>query len=198
MELNQNEPVVQAEKSGALPVEAKLSKPENDWRKDMLKYKDRVSELETALKEKELTEQQKKGNLEGVITSLKDELKTTKAEHSNDRYEFANSQIDNAVTQEVLSRGLVKEQADILVKLLDKDEKGRIEFGEGFQPVSEDVKDLVDKNMERYSTVFTKDVKIADGIPKGKGAPKNKVVDTNAMSSAELKEYIINNEDKLK
>jgi hypothetical protein len=52
--------------------------------------------------------------------------------------------------------------------------------------------------MERYSDIFTKSVKIIDGTPNGNmnnSAPK---VDVNKMTSAQLKEHILKNKDKLK
>ena len=62
--------------------------------------------LESKLKEIQLGEEQKKGNLEGVISTLKSEIKSLKNENQKSRFNFASTQLDNAIMKELASRGV--------------------------------------------------------------------------------------------
>ena len=130
--------MTQPVESGASTVNenANLSKAERDWKKDMLRYKDEAAALKEQLQEIQLEKEQKKGNLEGVITQLKEELKETKKLRDQDRYSFASSQLDNALKEELLSRGLSAEkkgkdsvsQVELFIKLIYNKYKYLVEF----------------------------------------------------------------------
>jgi hypothetical protein len=119
METNQTESVTQSDESGALTENANaetMSKADLDFKRDMLKYKDEASALKEKLKDIELSDEQKKGNFEGVISSLKEEIKALKSKNAQSTYNFANTQIDNAIKQEALSRGITGNKLDVLMR----------------------------------------------------------------------------------
>lgn len=201
METNQNESVTQPVESGASTenVNAEtISKPELDFKRDMLKYKDEANALKEKLKEIELKDEQKKGNFEGVISSLKEEIKKLKSQNAESTYNFANTQIDNAIKQEALSRGITGNKLDVLMRVVDENDKGAITLDEKFNVNGDDVKSVLDKNMERYADIFTKSVKVVDGTPNSKPNMSVPKVDLAKMTSSELKEYMLKNKDKLK
>lgn len=168
MESNQNESVAQPVASGASTENVQtesMSKADLDFKRDMLKYKDEANALRSRLKEIELSDEQKKGNFEGVISSLKEEIKSLKTKNAESTYNFANTQIESAIRNEALSRGINGNKLDILLKLVDDNDKGAISLDDRFNVNKEDVKSILDKNMEMYSDIFTKSVKVVDGTP---------------------------------
>ena len=171
METNQNESVTQADVSGATTEETKQVTQQPDdrdrYKRDMLRFKDESTALKERIRELELAEEQKKGNLEGVITSLKDQLKEEKNKNKLDRYNFSKTNLDSAIKQEALSKGLSSEKAEVFMKLISDDDKGAVSLDETFRPDMDDVRGLVDKNMERYSSIglFGKNVKVVDATP---------------------------------
>lgn len=179
METNVSESVTQTDVSGASTENVtteSISKPESDFKRDMLKYKDEASALKEKLKEIELSDEQKKGNFEGVISSLKEEIKSLKSKNAQSTYNFANTQIDNAIKTEALSRGITGNKLDVLMRVVDDNDKGAITLDDKFNVNGEDVKSILDKNMEMYSDIFTKKVNIVDGTP-----------NTNINNSAKMK-----------
>ena len=186
MESNQSESVTQPVESGASTEEknVNLSKADNDFKRDMLRYKDEAAALKEQLKEIQLGEEQKKGNLEGVISTLKDEIKSLKQDNAKSKYNFANTQLDNAIKQEVLSRGV--KEVDVFMKLIDEDQKGIVELDERFNANKDDVKGLVDKQLEKYGNIFKKQVNIVDAVPGKPVAAKKKDPKLAELSQEEL------------
>jgi len=201
METNQTESVAQTVESGASTenVNAEtISKADLDFKRDMLKYKDEANALKERLKEIELSDEQKKGNFEGVISSLKDEIKNLKTKNAQATYNFANTQIDSAIRNEALSRGITGNKLDVLMRVVDENDKGAITLDDKFNVNNDDVKSILDKNMERYSDIFTKSVKVVDGTPNNSVDMSGKKLNFDKMTSSELKEYMLKNKDKLK
>jgi len=201
METNQTESVAQTVESGASTenVNAEtISKADLDFKRDMLKYKDEANALKERLKEIELSDEQKKGNFEGVISSLKDEIKNLKTKNAQATYNFANTQIDSAIRNEALSRGITGNKLDVLMRVVDENDKGAITLDDKFNVNNDDVKSILDKNMERYSDIFTKSVKVVDGTPNNSFDMSGKKLNFDKMTSSELKEYMLKNKDKLK
>lgn len=203
MELNQNQSVTEPVASGAATEttqdnEAALSKAQADYKRDMLRYKDELTAAQEKLKAIELEQQEKKGNLEGVISSLKDEIKNLKHQNASMKLNFADTQIESAVKAVALERGIKGKKLDLLMRVIDENDKGAVELDSAFRVNADDAKALVEKQMERYADVFTKSVKVVDGVP-GNKAPVNtpKKLDTDKMTPNELRQYIIANADKL-
>jgi hypothetical protein len=198
METNQNEAVPQTDASSASTESTNetLTKADLDFKRDMFKWKEKAKQLEEEKKNWELEQQQKKGNLEGVINSLKDEIKKTKHQHAQDRLSFADTQINNSIKQEALSRGV--KDVDVLMKLIDDNDKSIIELDESFNVNREDAKNVVDKSMERYGHLFKKQVNVTDATPSNKPlAQPSKGFDPNKASAQEIIDYIKQNKDKL-
>jgi hypothetical protein len=160
-----------------------LSKADNDFKRDMFKYKDELAIAQGKLNDIAMGEEQRKGNFEGVIGTLKQEIKSLKATSATDKFNYANTQLDSAIKSELVGRGVTGKKLDAFMKLVDDNDKSIVELDASFNPANDDVKSLVDKNMERYSDLFIKQVKIVDGVPSrtnvNDGAKK---IDVNAMS----------------
>ena len=201
METNQNESVAQSEVSGATTESVKtetLSKADSDFKRDMLKYKDENSDLRDRLKDIDLEKQTRKGDFEGVISTLKDEVKNLKGKLATKDYSYANTQIDSALEKEALERGVTGNKLEILMKLIDENDKGAVSLDDRYIVDKEDVKGLVDKHMDRYSDIFTKRVKISDGVPSNIMPAQTKEKSTDNMNSSELREYVLRNKNRLK
>ena len=202
MDLNQNESVTQPVVSGASTVEQanELSKADLDFKRDMLKYKDELANAQAQLKEIELEKQAKKGNYEGVINSLKEELKQLKTVNQQTKLSFAETQLNNAIKSEASSRGLTGAKLDAFLKLIDDNDKGVIEFDDKFNINNDEVKSLVDKSMDRYSDIFAKNVRVVDSTPNAKpmNNPSDRGFDINKASADEVVQYLLKNKDKLK
>jgi hypothetical protein len=191
MESNQNEPVVQSEENSVqTEKQESLSKADLDYKRDMFRYKDEAKALKEKLREIELEKQRKSGDLEGVIQALKEENKSLKHKNATERLSYAQTQLDSSIKQELLSRGLKGKKLDAFMKLVDDNDRSIVELDEKFNVSRDDIKSLVDKNMERYGDLFKKEVKIVDGVPNnnsiGSGSKK---VDISKMSWEEAVAY---------
>ena len=156
----------------------------------MFRFKDEAKALREKLREIELEKQRKNGDLEGVIQALKDENKALKHKNATERLSYAQTQLDSSIKQELLSRGLKGKKLDAFMKLVDDNDRSIVELDEGFNVNREDIKSLVDKNMERYGDLFKKEVKIVDGVPNN-NTPNNtsKKIDITKMSWEEAVAY---------
>jgi hypothetical protein len=174
MSVNENEPVVQSEEN-SVPTEKKesLNKADADYKRDMFRYKDEAKSLKEKLKEIELEKQRKNGDLEGVIQALKDENKTLKHKNATERLTYAETQLNSSIRQELLGRGLKGKKLDAFMKLVDDNDRSIVELDEKFNVSKDDIKSLVDKNMERYGDLFKKEVKIVDGVPNNNSVNSN-------------------------
>lgn len=201
METNQTESVAQPVESGALTVEQTetLSKADASFKRDMLRYKDELAAAKNQLQEIEMEKQAKKGNYEGVINSLKEEIKKLQSENKLTKHSFASSKLDDAIKMEASTRGITGKKLDAFLKLIDDNDKGVVEFDERFNVNGDEVKSLVDKSLDRYSEVFAKPVKIVDGTPNSRpiSNPANKF-DMDKASADEIIAYMLKNKDKLK
>lgn len=160
------------------------------YKRDMFRYKDEAKELKERIREFELKDEEKKGNLEGVITSLKDEIRGLKKSTAEHKFNFAETQLDSAIRQEALKQGC--SNVDVFMRLVDDNDKGAVELDERFNVNSTDIKDLIEKSKGRYGDInlFGKAVRIADGIPSRTvtSAPKAKAI--KDMSWDEAKAYM--------
>jgi len=191
MSTNQNEPVVQPDVN-SVPTETNetLSKADADYKRDMFRYKDEAKALKEQLKEIEPEKQRKNGDLEGVIQALKDENKSLKHKTATERLSYAQTQLDSSIKQELVERGLKGKKLDAFMKLVDDNDRSIVELDEKFNVNREDIKSLVDKNMERYGDLFKKEVKIVDGVPNNNAVnTSSKKVNINDMSWEEAVAY---------
>jgi hypothetical protein len=197
MDTNQTDSVNQSDDSGASTVTNATTNTQtvepDRFKRDMLKYKDEANALREKVASYELDSEQKKGNLEGVINALKEENKGLKSSAAQSRFDYAQTQLDNAIRQEALSKGLSSEKVDVFMKLIDDNDKGIVELDEKFNVSSDDVKSLVDKNMERYANIglFNKKVNVVDGTPGNNLGAKKAQKDVKDMSWDEAKAHLM-------
>lgn len=201
----------QSDDSGASTVKTQediqtKSQPRDRYKEDMLKFKDRAQEserkaqeLEERLADLELQESEKAGNLEKTNSLLKEELKKEKLEKKQMKFNFANARLDEAIKTTAAEKGLKGKQLEAFMKLVDKDDKSRVEFDEKFNVQHEEVAEVVTNTLNRYSEVFTKRTTVVDGTPNQKPVNRpSKGFDLNKASAQETLDYLLNNKDKLK
>lgn len=153
----------------------------NDYKKDMFKFKEKAKELEQKLAEYELKEQESKGNLQEVISKLKDENRTLRGDIAQSKLSFAKGKIEDAVKRRAVELGC--KNADVFYKLIDDTEIKTIELDGKFNPRKDDIDVLVDRYKKEYDNLgfFGKSVNVVDK------APNNKPVE-NKKPSKELHE----------
>ena len=171
----------------------------NDYKKDMFKFKNEARDLKAKLEEIQLNEEQRKGNLEGVINKLKEDLKEAKKMNKGMKLSFAENRINDAIKSEAAGKGITGQQLDVFMKLIDTEYKHAVELDDNFSVKQEDVSGLVEDHMKRYSSIFAKKVNVVDSAPNSKpiNNPSSKF-DLSKASSEETIEYLLKNKDKLK
>jgi hypothetical protein len=164
-----------------------LSKPEKDFKKDMLRYKDEVNSLREKLREKELVEEEQKGNLQDVIARLKDENRSIKAELSQSKVSYAEGKIEDSFKRIATQLGC--KDPDTFYKLIDRTEIRGVELDDKFNANLEDVKDIVNRYSKQYEHLgfFGKKVNIVDKSPNNNPVEKpKKTKSLDEMSHEEL------------
>lgn len=203
MESNYNESVTQPT-TNSVQVENQVDfepkqNARDDYKRDMFRYKNEVKELRDKLAEIELADKQRKGNLNEVISKLKEDLQNEKARNLKLQSTFAEQRLDDAIKTQALEKGLKGTQLDAFMKLIDNNSKQVVEFDERFNVRREDVTNIVDDHLKRYSEIFKRNVNVVDAAPNNNPintqAPK---FDIKKASSAEIVEYLKANKDKLK
>jgi len=167
--------------------EQNLSKPERDFKKDMLRYKDEVNSLREKLKEKELAEEEQKGNLQDVIARLKDENRSLKSDLSKSKVSYAEGKIEDSFKRIATQLGC--KDPDTFYKLIDRTEIRGVELDDKFNANLEDVKDIVTKYSKQYEHLgfFGKKVNIVDKAPNNNPIEKpKKTKSLDEMSHEEL------------
>jgi hypothetical protein len=185
------------ESSASTETTPTLSQSDLDFKRDMFKFKEEAKSLREEKAAWQLEQEQKKGNLTSVIDTLKSEIKTLKHGNATDKLSFADTQIESAIKTELMSRGV--KDVDVFMKLIDDNDKSIVELDDRFNVNTEDTKNIVDKNMERYGHIFKKSVNVVDATPNNK--PMNQPVkgfDLNGASAAETLDYLLKNQDRLK
>lgn len=160
--------VTPTQKDGA-PVETKsanLNTAADDYKRDMLKYKDEAAALREKLSDKNLAEEQKKGNLTAVIDTLKQERNQAKSELLTTKSEYASGKIAEGIKLAAAKSGCT--DPETFYKLIDQSEIDVVELDAKFNPSATDISGIIEKNMQKYQHLgfFNKDVKIVDGSPR--------------------------------
>ncbi len=197
---NNNESVTQPEVNSVQPeIKAETNSNVDGYKNDMFRYKQEAKELKAKLEAINLEKEQKKGNFEGVITSLKDKVKEAQKEAALLKSNFAENALDRAIENTAISKGLKGQQLEAFMKLIDRDAKGVVEFDEGFNVKSEDVTGLVDDHLKRYGDIFNRKVNVVDQSPNNNpiNNSSNKF-DKNKASADEIVAHLLANKDKLK
>ena len=181
------------------PAEIKTEANVDGYKQDMFRYKQEARELKAQLESINLDKEQKKGNFEGVISSLKDKVKEAQKEAAQLKSNFAENALDRAIENTAISKGLKGQQLEAFMKLIDRDAKGIVEFDEGFNVKSEDVTGLVDDHLKRYGDIFNRKVNVVDQSPNNNpiNNSSNKF-DKNKATADETIAHLLANKDKLK
>lgn len=168
------------------PNPASSNKDHEKYKRDMIRYKDQVAELNERIKSFELAEQEQKGNLQKVIEKLKSENKELKTKYSQDRYSYAVSKIEDSV--KLISQGLGCKDPDTFYRLIDQDEIKTIEVDDRFNASKKDIEEIVTKNMKKYEHLgfFEKRVNIVDKAPNSSANTQSASKSLANMSKEEL------------
>lgn len=186
---NANESVAQTQESSA-STEKQTANTNNsavdDYKRDMFKYKQKAKELEDRLQEYALADEQKKGNLEGVINALKDENRRLKQETAQSRLNFAEGKLEDAVKSFALKKGC--KDPETFYKLIDRNDLQTVELDDKFRASSDDIASIVERYMGKYEHLgfFGKSVNIVDKSPSNAPVNKPKTKSLDDMSHDEL------------
>jgi hypothetical protein len=186
---NANESVAQTQESSA-STEKQTANTNNsaadDYKRDMFKYKQKAKELEDRLQEYALADEQKKGNLEGVINALKDENRRLKQETAQSRLSFAEGKLEDAVKGFALKKGC--KDPETFYKLIDRNDLQTVELDDKFRASSDDIASIVERYMGKYEHLgfFGKSVNIVDKSPSNAPVNKPKTKSLDDMSHEEL------------
>jgi len=200
MSENENEPVAQPEMN-SVQTENNVTEPSNTskYKEDMFRYKQEARDLKAQLAEIAMSEEQKKGNFEGVIGTLKDKNSEYQKEIAGLKQTFAENVLDKAIENTAISKGLKGTQLEAFMKLIDHDAKGVVEFDERFNAKSEDVVNLVEDHMKRYGDIFNTKVNVIDHSPNNNpiNRPSN-AFNKKTATAQETIAHLLANKDKLK
>jgi len=186
---NANESVAQTQESSA-STEKQTANTNNsavdDYKRDMFKYKQKAKELEDRLQEYALADEQKKGNLEGVINALKDENRRLKQETAQSRLSFAEGKLEDAVKGFALKKGC--KDPETFYKLIDRNDLQTVELDDKFRANNDDIASIVERYMGKYEHLgfFGKSVNIVDKSPSNAPVNKPKTKSLDDMSHEEL------------
>jgi hypothetical protein len=172
----------------------------NKYKEDMFRYKQLAKDRQAQLDAIALEGEQKKGNFEGVIGSLKDKVSEYQKENAELKQTFAENVLDKAIENMAISKGLKGTQLEVFTKLIDHDAKGVVEFDERFNAKSEDVANLVDDHMKRYGEIFKLKANVIDQSPNNNpiNRPSGKEFNKKTASADEIVAHLLANQDKLK
>lgn len=164
-----------------------LTKPERDYKRDMLKFKDEAAELKEKIRAYEMEKEEAKGNLQNVISKLKNELKETKSELYNSKVSYGSGKIEEAIKRQAVQSGC--KDPDTFYKLIDGVDIDTIELDTKFNVNMDDVKNIVNNYSKKFEHLgfFGKKVNIVDKTPNNVPPTKpEKVKSLEDMSKDEL------------
>ena len=165
----------------------------------MFRYKQEARDLKAQLAEIAMDKEQRKGNFEGVIGTLKDKNSEYQKEIAGLKQTFAENVLDKAIENTAISKGLKGTQLEAFMKLIDHNAKGVVEFDERFNAKSEDVVNLVDDHMKRYGDIFNRKVNVVDQSPNNNPINKpSNAFNKSTATAAETIAHLLANKDKLK
>lgn len=195
-----NESVTQPEVNSVQPeIKTETNSNVDGYKNDMFRYKQEAKELKAKLEAINLEKEQKNGNFESVISTLKDKVKEYQNEAAQLKSNFAENALDRAIENTAISKGLKGQQLDAFMRLIDRDAKGVVEFDEKFNVKSEDVTGLVDDHLKRYGDIFNRKINVVDQSPNNNPINRdNNKFDKNKASASEIVAHLLANKDKLK
>lgn len=156
------------------------------WKQTALEADKRLKELEEKLQQRDLEEEEKKGNLSKVVEEYRNRTKTLEDQLKKKDYLFAKANIESAVKTEAVKKGC--KDPDAFFKLLGTESLDAVEFDDSYRPNLDDIKAVVDDGAKKWQHIglFGTKVVVADGSPK----TTNTDMDVKKMSTEQLKELI--------
>lgn len=159
----------------------------NDYKRDMFKFKEKTKELEQKLAEYELREQEQQGNLQDVISKLKDENRSLRGDVAQSKLSFAKGKIEDSIKRRAVELGC--KNVDVFYRLIDETDTKTIELDQKFNPKKDDIELVVEKYKKEFDNLgfFNKTVNVVDKAPNNKPIEnKGKQKDLSELSHDEL------------
>lgn len=165
-----------------------LTKPDRDYKRDMLKFKDEANSLRDQLKAYEMEKEEAKGNLQNVISKLKDENRQLKSDLVSSKVSYGSGKIEEAIKRQALQVGC--KDPDTFYKLIERTDIDTIELDSKFNVNVDDVKSIVDNYSKRLEHLgfFGKKVNIVDKAPNNK--PVEKPTKTKSLEDMDKDELL--------
>ena len=151
--------------------------------------KSELEELRNWKKEQELAEQQRNGDLEGVINALREENNTLKSNLTETKRGYATKSVEDQIKSAARAKGCVN--ADKLMRLLTKDQLSTVQVGDDFRVNGDDLTRLMDDLEKEHSDIgLFKKGNVNINTVTGELNKSTSGTNTDNMSSAEYMEYI--------
>jgi len=166
----------------------KVSNPNDDFKRDMLKFKDKAAELENRLKQYELKEEEAKGNLQSVIQKLKDENRELKQTNAQSKVMFAEGKLEESIKNIANQKGC--KDVDTFYKLIDKTDLEIVSLDDKFNVSKDDIQSLVENYSKKYEHLgfFGSKVNLVDKTPNTK--PINQPTKTKSLGDMTKEELL--------
>lgn len=135
------------------------------WKNQAKELERKTQELEEKLRNRELEEEEKKGNLSKVLDEYKEKTRNLESQMKQKDFTFARTNVINSLKQEAIKLGC--KDPDAFVRLLGKEKVDVVSLDDSYTPMIDDVKMIVSEGMKQYEHIglFGKDAKIVNGHP---------------------------------
>ena len=135
------------------------------WKAQAKELEKKAQDLEAKLRERELEEEEKKGNLTKVLDEYKEKNRLLETTLKQKDFAFARNNIISNVKQEAIKAGC--KDPDAFVRLLGKEKIDLVSVDESYNPSLDDVKSILNEGMKTYEHIglFGKSVNMVNGLP---------------------------------
>jgi len=146
---------------------------EKNLRKRLAEEQAQREALARRLEEIEIAEASKKGNVEEVITKLKEQNKQLENSLSGTKDSFIITQKKNALKTEAIKRGC--KNPEKFLKLLDSTDLQLVQINENFEVNMEDVNSILEKSVKEddIGLFSPTNIKVADRTPANQKTPES-------------------------
>jgi len=178
---------------GGAQVDDSLTKPERDYKSDMLKFKDmlndsrnEVSQLRRMLEDRDIEMAKSEGDKDKVIQSLQERLESTEKRLKGSTYNYARTNIESEIKTRAMQKNC--NDAELLIKFIGDDKIGKVTVDANYKPDGDEIELLIDEAMKNtgHINLFGKKVNVADVAPSNKPIEKNESKSVQSMSNDDL------------
>lgn len=192
---------------GGADLDANLKPADRDYKADMLKFKDmlsesrnEVSQLRRMLEDRDIEMAKSEGDKDKVIQSLQERLESTEKKLKGSTYNYARTNIESEIKTRAIQKNC--NDIDLLIKFIGDDKIGKVTVDSNYKPDGDEIESLIDEAMKNtgHINLFGKKVNVADVSPNNKPIEKQKENnDVSAMSDDDLLNALRNlpNEKKI-